>query len=587
MTKLSDYVMRFLVEKGVKDVFMLTGGGAMHLNDSIGRCEELNYCCFLHEQAISIATDAYGQHTNFPGVAMVTSGPGGTNAVTGVAASYIDSTPCLYISGQAKRSDLKGDSGVRQMGAQEVDIVSIIQPVTKYAVCVLDPLEIQYHLERAWHEATTGRMGPVWVDIPMDVQGAIIDETALKTFEPEAEAKTENPIEQVKAILATAERPAVLVGNGVKLDGATETVRAFVAKNRIPVLLTWKMVDFMGYDDPLNYGHPGIMGSRYANFIAQNCDVMLVLGSRLDPSLTAFNSRDFARNAKKIMVDIDRAEINKIEGVDISVEAPISNFMDGVKELNTSTSDEWIAYCSRLREKYPAVEYRAPDPDAVDLYRFVVELSRQMKASDVVVPESSGAAGEVTYQAIQAKRGQSIKNAAGLGAMGFGLPYAIGSCIAMDKRRTILINGDGALQLNIQEFETLRRLDLPVKIFVLENGGYASIMATQTKLFDGFLVGANAESGLTVPDIVHVARGYRLKTATIATDADLESGIAEVLNEDGPVVCSVRVRLDQETIPKVQSIRLPDGKMKSGALDNMWPTLAEEEIAASKWDFDE
>ena len=583
MMKLSDYVMRFLVEKGVRDVFMLPGGGAMHLNDSLGRCTDLKYTCFLHEQAIAVAADAYGQFTNFPGVAMVTSGPGGTNSVTGIAASYIDSTPVFVVSGQAKTADLMTGTGVRQMGSQEVDIVSIVGPITKYAVTVVNPSEIRYHLERAWHAATTGRMGPAWIDLPLDIQGAIIDETALEGFTPPVEPKPPIPIDRVRELLADAKRPAILVGNGVKLAGVSEDVRAFAEENRLPVLLTWKTADFMGHDAPLNFGYPGIMGSRYANFIVQNCDLLLVLGSRLDTSLTAFDSRNFARNGKKVLVDIDGAEMNKIEGVELAVESCLSDFAAALKSCRVSIDDAWLDYCVALRRKYPAVEFREPNPEAVDLYRFVAELSRQTMGSDLIVPESSGAAGEVTYQALQVKRGQRIKNAAGLGAMGFGLPYAIGACIAMDRRRTILINGDGAFQLNIQELETLHRLQLPVKIFILDNGGYASIVETQNKHFGGLHVGATEASGHSIPDILRVAEGYRLKTAAIATDADLESGIHAVLNEDGPVVCSINIRRDHQTIPRVQAIRLPDGKMKSGALENMWPFLPEDEVAANMW----
>jgi len=306
--KLSDYVVQFLVKQKVKHVFMLPGGGAMHLDDSLGRNPDLNYVCFLHEQALAIAAEAYGQHTNTPGVGIVTSGPGGTNTVTGVAAAYIDSTPCFFISGQAKRADLKIGTGVRQMGSQEVDIVSIVSPITKYAAMVLDPAEIRYHLEKAWYCATTGRMGPVWLDIPLDVQAATIDESALCGYIPTAQStigdKISSDVNKIVSMLNLSKRPLILVGNGLKLSGAQDELYLFAEKNSIPVLLTWKAIDMFDYNHPLNFGSPGLMGSRTANFIVQNCDLLLIMGSRLDASITAYNSdriqqRRFRAQCKK------------------------------------------------------------------------------------------------------------------------------------------------------------------------------------------------------------------------------------------------------------------------------------------------
>ena len=422
MIKLSDYVMNFLVSKGVRQTFMLPGGGAMHLDDSLGRSAGLNYVCFLHEQALAIAAEAYGQHTNTPGVGIVTSGPGATNTVTGVAAAFIDSTPCFFISGQAKRADLKIGTGVRQMGSQEVDIVSIISPVTKYAVMVLEPAEIRYHLEKAWHCATTGRMGPVWLDIPLDVQASSIDESALRGFTPDAEPaggdKVALAAEQIINLLKASKRPLILAGNGVKLSGGVDELYRLAEKNSIPVLLSWKTIDMFDYNHPLNFGSPGLMGNRAANFIVQNCDLLLALGSRLDTSLTAFNSADFGRNAKKVMVDIDEAEIRKIKNITLPVVADVKQVLLALNakqsELSPSGNSGWLAYCAGLKAKYPVVleEYRKCT-DGVNLYIFTDELFKQLTAEDVIVPESSGAAGEVTYQAMRVKLGQKIKNAAG------------------------------------------------------------------------------------------------------------------------------------------------------------------------------
>ena len=585
--KLSDYVVQFLVKQKVKHVFMLPGGGAMHLDDSLGRNPDLNYVCFLHEQALAIAAEAYGQHTNTPGVGIVTSGPGGTNTVTGVAAAYIDSTPCFFISGQAKRADLKIGTGVRQMGSQEVDIVSIVSPITKYAAMVLDPAEIRYHLEKAWYCATTGRMGPVWLDIPLDVQAATIDESALCGYIPTAEStigdKISSDVNKIVSMLNLSKRPLILVGNGVKLSGAQDELYLFAEKNSIPVLLTWKAIDMFDYNHPLNFGSPGLMGSRAANFIVQNCDLLLIMGSRLDASITAYNSADFGRNAKKVMVDIDESEIRKIKNIILPIAADVKQILLSLNakqcEISPTDNSGWLAYCTGLKAKYPVVidEYRKCI-DGVNLYVFTDELFKQLTAEDVIVPESSGAAGEVTYQAMRVKLGQKIKNAAGLGSMGFGLPYSIGACIANGGKRTILINGDGAFQLNIQELETIVRLKLPVKMFIWDNNGYASIMATQRNMFNGFYVGANPSSGLTLPDVCAVAKAYEIRTGTIESHETLKSTIAWVLAGNDPVLCRICVTPSQMTAPRVQAIKLPDGNMISKLLEDMWPYLDEAEV---------
>ena len=593
MIKLSDYVMDFLAAKGVNHVFMLPGGGAMHLDDSLGRNSNLNYVCFLHEQALAIAVEAYSQHTNTPGVGLVTSGPGGTNAITGVAAAYIDSTPCFFISGQAKRSDLKGDSGVRQMGSQEVDIVSIISSITKYAVMILDPSEIRYHLEKAWYYATAGRMGPVWLDIPLDVQATMIDESTLRGYFPKSEEVTTSNnsanIDKIISMLNASKRPLILVGNGVKLSDAQEELYRLAETNTIPLLVTWKTIDMFDYNHPLNFGSPGLMGNRAANFIVQNCDLLLILGSRLDTSLTAFNSSDFGRNAKKIMVDIDEAEIRKIKNITLPIVANVKQILFELtskqNEILVPARQDWLSYCNKLKSKYPVVldEYYKCE-DGVNAYAFVDKLFKQLTANDLIVPESSGAAGEITYQAMRVKSGQKIKNAAGLGAMGFGLPYSIGACLANDKKRTVLINGDGAFQLNIQELETIVRLGLPIKMFIWDNKGYGSIMATQHNMFGGFYVGSNPSSGLTLPDICAVAKAYGIRTETIECNEDLESIIARTLTGKDTVLCRVLITPSQVTAPRVQAIRLPDGNMASKPIEDMWPYLPPEEIAQNMYE---
>jgi acetolactate synthase-1/2/3 large subunit len=587
--KLSDYLFQFLAAKGVKHVFMLPGGGAMHLNDSLGRCSKIEYTCCLHEQAISIAAEAYGQFTNFPGVGLVTSGPGATNAITGVAAAFIDSTPAIIISGQAKRPDLKGDSGVRQMGSQEVDIVSMVSCITKYAVTILDPVDICYHLEKAWHLATHGRKGPVWLDIPLDVQAAQIDENLLQGFIPdvvktENKQKIEQSVGQIIELLNSSERPLVLAGNGVKLADAQQELMQFTGTNQIPMILTWKTIDFLDHDHPLNFGSPGIMGCRTANFLVQNCDLLLVLGSRLDPSITAFNQAGFGKNAKKVMVDIDEAEIRKISSIDVPVVADAGEFLHLLNTLQANIIQknsrvDWLSYCKGLKSKYPVVldEYRHAE-GKVNLYVFTEILFDQLSPEDIITPESSGAAGEVTYQAIRVKKGQLIKNAAGLGAMGFGLPYSIGACLANNRKRTILINGDGAFQMNIQELETVVRLKLPIKMFIFDNSGYGSIMATQRNMFEGRYVGSELGSGLTLPDLSSIAKAYGIRFEQATCHLDLADVISKTLQGDDTVICNILVSDNHVTAPKVQAMKTPDGGMISKPLEDMWPYLTPEEL---------
>lgn len=586
MVKLSDYIFYFFEEKGLRHAFLLPGGGAMHLSDSIGK-SNIEYICCLHEQAVSIAAEAYGQHTNMPGLALVTSGPGATNAITGVTAGWIDSTPMFVISGQAKRSDLVGNKGVRQVGSQEVQIIPMVKPITKYAIQILEPREIRYHLERAYMEATTGRPGPVWLDIPLDVQAAMIEEANLQGYFPKKKETSDiqEAINTTIKLLEASQRPLLLVGNGVKLSGAEELLDRFLNYLHIPVQTTWKAIDMIGEDNPLYVGHPGIMGDRGANLILQDADFILSLGSRLDTSITAFNDRNFGKNAKKVIVDIDPNEIMRM---DMEKEASaacdagcfLEELIKGIRQNERKIWDrkkkaerkEWISFCKGIRERYPVVTKRHRMAEGyVSAYYFVGELCKLLNENDVIVPESSGGAGEITYQAFRVKKGQKMKNAAGLGAMGFGLPYAIGSCIANGKKRTVLINGDGAFQLNIQELETLHRLKLPVKIFIWSNSGYASIRSMQRNNFAGHYVASDECSGLTMPNIRKVAEAYGFKTYQIKDNHELDQMLPQIMEDDTPMLCELMVLPEETVSPRVKATVGKNGKMISGVLEDMWP----------------
>lgn len=585
MIKLSDYVFQFISELNVKHVFLLPGGGCMHLVDSLGRCPNIEYICCLHEQAAAIATDAYGQYTNNIGVALVTTGPGSTNAITGVAGAWIDSTPVLVISGQVKRSDMIGQTGVRQMGVQEVNIIPIVKPITKYAVTILEPTSIKYHLEKAIYLARTGRPGPVWIDIPLDVQATMIDEKELQRFTPsesplkENKERLERLVDKTIQLVNESQRPVILAGNGIRLAGALKDFLNLVEHLKIPVLTTWKAIDFLPEDHEFFFGRSGSIGQRGANFIQQNSDFIMTVGARLDLAQVGYNYRNFARAAKKVIVDIDPTEIGKLKmNIDVPVcsdaKAFIKELMKQKDKLIFKERSQWISRCKEWKIRYPVVlpQYWK-QKDYVNTYVLIYVLSELMKEDDVLVPGSSGSCSEITMQAFKVKKGQRIFNTPGLGAMGFGLPASIGACLASGKKRVVSIIGDGGLQLNIQELETLARLKLPIKIFILNNNGYASIRNTQRNYFKGHLVACDPSSGLTLPDTCKIASGYGLKNTRILNHTGIKEHIKEILELEGPVICEVMVDPQLLTAPRLSSEVKPDGSIISKPLEDLWPFL--------------
>ena len=582
--KLSDYVWKLVAAAGVRHVFMLPGGGCMHLVDSLARNPYLTYVACLHEQACAIAADAYGQVTGL-GVALVTTGPGGTNALTGVAAAWLDSTPMLVISGQVKRADLKGERGVRQMGFQEIDIVEMARPITKYAVTVMDPASIRYHVEKALYLARHGRPGPVWLDIPLDVQAAQIDEAALDRFGLKESQPVAHPsaIAEAARLLAAAERPVVLVGNGVRLDNAIQQLHGLLDVLHAPVLTTWKAADLLADDHPLYCGRPGSVGQRGANFTIQNADVLLAIGARLDFGQIGYDYRTFARGAKKIIVDIDAAEIGKptVMPVALGIHSGAGAFLAALAAAIGKPMEfpSWLARCQEWRQRYPVVTpgHRALT-DGVSNYVLLDALSECMEPGDVLVPGSSGAASETTMQAFRVKTGQRILNSQGLGPMGFGIPAAIGACLASGGRRTVCIDGDGGFAMNLQELEVVRRLNLPIKFFVLENDGYGSIRQTQAAYFGGRFVASEPGSGLTLPDYESIADAIGIENCEIYDHEGLRAKVRRVLDCDGPVVCVVVVSPSQVTEPRLVSERRENGAMFSKPLEDLSPYLPREEF---------
>lgn len=587
--KVSDYIINFLDEKmGIKHVFILSGGGWMHLLNSLGENKNIEYVCNLHEQAAAIAAEAYGEYTNEIGVAIVTTGPGGTNTITGVAAGWIDSTPMMIISGQAKKADLIGDKKIRQMGVQEVDIVPLVKPITKYAETIMEPEKIRYHLEKAYHLATTGRKGPVWLDIPLDVQGAVIDENALEAYTPEKEeciknVDFEDKINKTIELINNAKRPIILAGNGIYLSGAKNEFLQLVEKLDIPILTTWKSIDLIEQDNRLFAGRPGSIATRGANFNLQNADLLITIGARMDLPQTAFNHQNFGKNAKKIIVDIDENEINKMQ-MDIELKI-ISDAKDFINELLknkdkiTYKNNGWIEKCNELKEKYPLVLPEFLElKDYVNTYVLLDALSKEMSADDMLVPGSSGSCSEISLQAFKVKKGQVVLNNQGLGSMGFGLPASIGACIASGGKTTVCVNGDGGFMMNIQDLETIKRLNLPIKFFILNNDGYGSIRNMQNNHFKGFYVGSGRTSGVTLPDMQKVANAFNIPSKVIKNQQNLNEEVKSILKSDGPFLCEVMIDPGLQTQPRVSSIKLEDGSMMSKPIEDMWPFLTEDEI---------
>jgi acetolactate synthase I/II/III large subunit len=598
--KLSEYVSHFLADVGVRTVFVVPGGGAMHLNDSICHEEAIECVYNLHEQASAVAAEAYARASGRLGVAMVTSGPGSTNAITGLLAAWLDSTPCLFISGQVKRADLKAGTRLRQRGPQEVDICALVGPITKYAVTVTDPQMIRCHLETAIHLAQAGRPGPVWIDIPLDVQAAQIEVSTLpgagdgwESLEPSRasvldETSLAGVVSATATALGAAKRPVLLAGDGIRLAGAVDTLRSFVSKVKIPTLTTRLGVDLLPADDPMCFGVPGTLASRSANFTVQNSDFLLVIGARLDSNLVAHDPPGFARGAYKIMVNVDAAELDRLaDTMSMTVCADARRFLELLHRAlpaDAASRPMWLERCDAWRTRYPFVSAdsvrAAEDAGFISTYRFADVMSDELAEGDVILPGSSGSACEVFLTGFRVKRGQRVFHNKGTGAMGLGQPASLGACLGSDRRRVVCIDGDGGFQFNIQELETIKRLRLPVKFFVINNSGYASIRQSQTHHF-GRVAGADVTSDLTLPDISRVAAAYGLRTFRTSSPRSLRAVVRRALASDGPSVCEVVVAADEERMPRVQSMVRADGSVVSKPLEDMWPYLDRDEFAAN------
>jgi acetolactate synthase-1/2/3 large subunit len=588
MKKVSDIVAEFLASENEvsNHIFMVSGGGNMHLIDSLGRNPDLEYICNHHEQACTFAAEGYARVTNKIGVSYVTTGPGGTNAITGIYSAWVDSIPTLTISGQVKFETTiasQPELQLRQLGDQEVNIIDLVTPVTKYAVMVTDKNLIKYHLQKAVYEAKSGRPGPVWLDIPLDIQGAYVNEEELVAFIPEQEPVYDTKIDEVVALLQKAKRPVIIAGNGIVLADATEEFLSLIQALKIPVISTFARYDIIKNDNPSFFGRYGSVGNRMANFTVQNSDLIIAIGSRMNIRAVSYNWEYFGREAKKVVVDIDTNELNKHTlTIDLKINADAKQFINELSDTLQTTHlpdyTHWLEKCLSYKEKYPTLETKRKQPeDVVDSYNFYDVLS-DIADKNAIYIFGNGTACVSSYQSLKLYQNQKVIVNSGCAAMGYDLPAAIGACIANGKKEVICVTGEGSLQMNIQELQTIIHNKLPIKLFVLNNGGYISIRNTQNGFFKGHKVGADTESGVSFPDTIKLATAYGFKTARIENQQSLKTKLQSVLTMEGAVVCEVILSPNEKMEPKLSSEVKPDGRIISKPLEDMYPFLNRDEF---------
>jgi acetolactate synthase I/II/III large subunit len=593
--KLSDYIVGQFAEWGVRHIFLVTGGGAMHLNDSIGKETRIQYVCNHHEQASAMAAEAYARISGQPGVVNVTTGPGGINALNGVFGAWTDSVPMLVISGQVKRETCmrsRGLTGLRQLGDQEADIIAMVGGITKYAAFIDDPLSIRYHLERAWHLAQTGRPGPCWIDIPVDVQAASIDPAILRGYDhaedhshgdgPSDCSRLSSQCGEILERIRNAKRPVILAGTGVRAAHAVEEFDRLTHRLGVPVSTAWTH-DLIASDDPLFCGRQGTIGDRAGNFTVQNADLLLILGSRLNIRQTSYNWQSFASRAFKIQVDIDLAEFHKpTVQPDMPVHCDLRRFLQELLrecdrvQYRPGLHDSWLNWCRDRVRRYPIVqEQQRQAGPPLNPYYFVEQLSARLGEDDVIICGNATSC-IVPFQTMRLQRDQRLISNSGSASMGYDVPAAIGAAFARPGKRVICLAGDGSIQMNIQELQTIVHHHLPIKIFVLNNSGYLSMRMTQSGFF-GRLTGESRSTGASFPNMVKVGCAYGIPSLRIDRESQL-SQIEQALAADGPSLIDVALDPNQEFEPRSKARQLPDGRIVSPNLEDMYPFLDQTEL---------
>lgn len=592
--KLAKYIADFMAENGIEDVFTVTGGGAMHLNDALGHKKGLNCIYNHHEQACAIAAEAYARLNNNIALVCVTSGPGGTNAITGVLGGWLDSIPMFVISGQVKRETTlwSTDVPLRQLGDQEYNIIDSVRPMTKYAEMITDPSTIRYHLEKAMYLAKNGRPGPVWLDIPLDVQAAPIEIDDLVGFDPAELNDTENPVydeqltEAIIEKIKLAKRPVILAGTGIRIANAYPEFLECIDKLQIPVLTAWNAHDLLWKDHSLFCGKPGTVGTRGGNFVVQNSDLLIVFGCRMNIRIISYNRHQFAKDAYKIVVDIDKNELKKpTVNVDMPIHANVKDVMASLAksdyQAGNSQHEKWLKWCRDIDAKYPATLPEYYKSEMMNPYAFTTEMFAAFQEGEKIIC-GNGSACVITFQASDVKKDQRMFTNSGCAAMGYGFPAAVGVCVAEKGKRVVCIDGDGSFQMNMQELQTVVYNRMNLKLIYLNNNGYHSIRQTQTNLFEPPMVGVCDGNGLSFPDAEKIAYAYGIPFVRIEKISEVRAKISEVLEVDGPVFCEVVVDPKQNFEPKLSSKVLPDGSIVSPPIDDMFPFLPKEEYENNK-----
>jgi acetolactate synthase-1/2/3 large subunit len=589
---LSDYVVEFFEKRDANHVFMVTGGGSMHLVNSFGKSSKIKYVCTHHEQSASFAAEAYSKMNNMVGLVLVTSGPGGTNTITGLAGAYQDSVPCIFISGQTKREQTiynSGLPGLRQFGVQEVNIIPVVQSLTKYCHFLNDPEDIRYVLEKSYAIATTGRPGPVWIDIPLDVQNAQISPDELKGYDEGLDLKapkmSTDDMNGVFSDIKAAHRPVIIAGHGIRLSHAEDLFLSFVEKMGIPVVTPIMGIDLLHTDHPYNIGKIGTKGTRAGNFTMQNADLILAIGTRLPVSVVGHDYSTFAREAKRIVVDIDPEEHQKKTiRIDKFIHADAKEFIESMMQMisedDLASHKEWADFCKKQKERYPVCTPCYDDCDGINYYKFVDTLTHYAPASVPIVSDA-GSAFYVAAQATYLKPGQRYITSGAIATMGFSLPASIGVSFALDQGMVIAITGDGSFQQNPQELTVLSYHCLPIKLFIAENNGYLTIRQTQKRFFDGHLVGESRSSGLSFPNLALLAKAYNIDYIKISSISQLEDSLKDIFSSDHPMLIEVTLMTDQEIIPTNSSVMNEAGKMVSKPLEDMYPFLDRSEFLSN------
>ena len=574
----SEYIFDFLQKKGVNTVYMVSGSSAMWLTDALCRNDQLKAVCCQHEQAAAMAADGSGRVNGIPGAALVTIGPGATNAITGVAGAYVDSSPMFVISGQANSKILQyqKDTGIRQKGTQSLILGSMVKDITKHFAEVMDPAYIRYHMERAYDEAMSGRKGPGWIDVPIDIQNRQIPDE-MKGYDAKHSEECEVDWDMIEGALCRAQRPLILAGYGVLSAGVRDELLSFVKRLQIPVVTSRGGIGVIPSSNPLFIGRPGSYGDRASHFAVQECDMLLILGSRLAQSTTGYYPDHLAPDAVKIMVDIDNKELEKGDvPIDLSIKADLAVF---VKELNTRSKEwktkdhtEWIDHCRTNKVKYPVVLESYGSEDGINSYLFTDKLSKFAPDNTTVVVDT-GSVCNIVSQSWNLKDNQKYVISGGLSCMGF---WASSIGVANNGNTVIALSGDGSTQMNIQEFATLKYYNLPIKLFVYNNKGYMLIRHNQHNYMDDRFLGVGPDCGVPSVDFCAVGAAYNLPTVHIGDKSEIEEKIKEVFAIDGPVICEVMVQKFGTIAPRIASRVMPDGSLKAAEFDDLWPFLDEE-----------